>query len=166
MNPKFIRHYMDVAELTSKLSYANRLKVGAVFVSTEGVMSTGVNGMPSGGSNECENKVYMESGAGGWIDPEDILAQWPYMDAEKKRYKLVTKSECSHAEENLFAKMMRQGVSTIGGTIFVTTSPCIHCAKIIVGSGVVAVYYRSKYRDDAGINWLLRNGVTVVQVTP
>lgn len=169
MKQKWVKMYMDIAQRIAKESHGVRLKVGAVFVSPEGVMSTGINGMPAGGSNVCEHKEYMDPGAGGWLDPETIEAQWPYEEDElsvtgaKKRCKLVTKDECSHAEENLFAKLMRQGVSTVGGRIFLTHAPCIHCAKIIVGSGVTHVHYKSDYRSNAGKDWLITNGVDVTK---
>ena len=80
------------------------------------------------------------------------------------RYRLVTKDEVSHAEENLWAKIMRQGLSTKGGQLFLTMSPCLPCAKIMVVAGITHVYYIEKYRKTEGLDWLLHNGVQVIQV--
>jgi len=160
---------MDIAHRAAQESHGVRLKVGAIFVSLEGVMSTGINGLPADSDNVCEHKEYMDPSAGGWLDPETIVAQWPYEEDElsvpgaKKRYQLKTKDEVSHAEENLFAKLMRQGVSTIGGRMFLTHSPCIHCAKIIVGSGVTHVHYYADYRSAKGKYWLIKNNIIVVK---
>ena len=135
--------YLDIAERIAQESHAVRLKVGAVFVSPDGVMSTGINGMPAGGTNECEYEGF---------------------DANCHRI-LVTKPECSHAEEQLFAKLMRQGVSTKDGYIFLSHEPCINCAKIIVGSGVKEVVFRHSYTGShkTGTEWLNMNNVTCLK---
>jgi len=144
MKLKWIRMYLDIAERLAQESKAVRLKVGAVFVSSEGVMSTGINGLPAGGSNECEHQIFNAEG----------------------QLELKTKLEVSHAEENLFGKMMRQGVSTKGGKLFITHPPCIHCAKIIVVAGIKEVYYRTYYQGSTcdGIAWLEQNGILVLKV--
>jgi dCMP deaminase len=138
MKQKWVRMYLDIALRISKESYAERLKVGAVFVSKEGVMSIGINGLPAGHSNICETKL--EDGS------------------------LKTLDCVSHAEENLFGKLMRQGVSTKDGSIFLTHSPCIHCAKIMVNASIQEVYYINQYRITDGIDWLKTNGIHVEQV--
>ena len=164
MKQKWIDMYMAFAMEAASHSHAVRLQVGAIFVSPNGIVSTGINGMPAGDTNESEDKVYIDPNAGGWLDIPEIEIQWPYLEIETgKRYKLVTKDECSHAEENLFAKLMQQGVSTIGGRMFLTHSPCIHCAKIIVGSGVTHVHYKSDYRSAKGKYWLMKNNIIVVK---
>jgi dCMP deaminase len=142
MNEKWVSMYFDIALRVAQESHAVRLKVGAVFVSPDGVMSIGINGLPAGGDNVCEYKDVDAIG--------DIV--------------LKTRPEVSHAEENLFAKLMRQGVSTKDGTVFLTHAPCIQCSKILVGSGIKELYYLSKYRDEDGIKWLLKNNITVTKV--
>jgi len=151
--------YLDIAQRISEESHAIRLKVGAVFVSEDGVMSTGINGLPPDGSNECEHKIY-DKFAKSTLDHYDFIRLLPYED-EHGRYRLVTKDETSHAEENLFSKLMRQGVSTYGGSIFLTHSPCINCAKIIIGAGIKSVYFSNNYGTQAGPAWLSANGVFV-----
>lgn len=130
--------WLDIAERLATESHAMRAKVGAVFVSPEGVVSTGINGMPEGMTNVCEN--VLDDGS------------------------LATKPEVSHAEENLFGCLMRQGVSTKGGALFITLAPCLHCSKIIVQAGIKDVYYRDSYRDISGIIWLKENGINVEKV--
>lgn len=145
--------WMDMAKRLAQESHAVRTKVGAIFVSPEGIVSTGINGMPAGGTNVCETKVYDQGGtpATHHID-------------EKGPYRLVTKEEVSHAEENLFGCLMRQGVSTKGGSIFITLSPCLHCSKIIIQAGITDVYYLEEYRMTDGLEWLKKNGVNVHKV--
>jgi len=150
--------YLNFARILASQSHATRLKVGAVFVSPDGVMSTGINGMPAGGTNECEIKLYPK------FQDNDTHIEYPFIDTENGRqYKLVTKSEVSHAEEALFSKLIKQGVSTKGGRIFITHSPCINCAKIIAGSGVTHVHYLNDYRSLDGVVWLMQNDVEVIK---
>ena len=139
MKPKFIDYYMKIAEVTSGLSYAKRLQVGAVIVKDNQILATGYNGMPSGWENVCET-----------VEP----------DGSTK-----TKPEVLHAETNAIAKVAQSTESSNGATLFCTHAPCIECAKLIYQSGINTVYYRDEYRSDAGINFLKLSGVNVHQYT-
>jgi dCMP deaminase len=166
MKQKFIDYYMDVAERTSKLSSAIRRQVGAVIVKENRILSYGYNGMPTGWTNECEFKEYMSGDAGGWLDPDEIYERWPLEEYDKevesnRRYRLVTKDEVLHAESNAIAKVSGSTESSEDATMFCTTAPCIHCAKMIFQSGIKSVFYRDTYRDDAGIDFLQQSGVNV-----
>ncbi len=163
MKPKFIDYFMSIADLTSKLSYAKRLQVGAVIVKGNQIIGTGYNGMPTGWENNCENKVY-SGDAGGWLEPEEIKEQWPLED-EKGRYALKTKPEVLHAESNAIAKVSRSTESSEGATLFCTHAPCIDCAKLIYQAGISTVYYREQYRDDSGLKFLSQGNVNVHQYT-
>lgn len=154
---------MGIADLTSKLSYAKRLHVGAVIVKGNQIIGTGYNGMPTGWENNCENKVYSD-GAGGWLEPEEIKEQWPLED-EKGRYALKTKPEVLHAESNAIAKVSRSTESSEGATLFCTHAPCIDCAKLIYQAGIATVYYREQYRDDSGLKFLSQGNINVHQYT-
>ena len=166
MKQKFIDYYMDVAERTSKLSYAIRLQVGAVIVKDNRILSYGYNGMPSGWDNECEYKDYMSGDAGGWLMPDEIEERWPFIEYDKtvesnRRYRLVTKDEVLHAESNAIAKVSGSTESSQDATMFCTHAPCIHCAKMIWQSGINNLYYRDTYRDSKGIEFLEKSGVNV-----
>jgi dCMP deaminase len=166
MKQRFIDYYMDVAERTSKLSSAIRRQVGAVIVKENRILSYGYNGMPTGWTNECEYKDYMSGDAGGWLDPDEIYEKWPLEEYDKevesnRRYRLVTKDEVLHAESNAIAKVSGSTESSEDATMCCTTAPCIHCAKMIFQSGIISVFYRDTYRDDAGINFLQQSGVNV-----
>jgi len=169
MKQKFIDYFMDVAERTSQLSYAIRLKVGAIIVKDDRIMSIGYNGMPSGWDNNCEDRVW-DPGAGGWLDPEEFNAMYPYeswhKEAERNvRYGLKTKPEVLHAETNAIAKLAKSNESGVGATLFITHAPCLDCAKLIYQSGINNVLYRNTYRSDNGINFLNKSGVNVTQYT-
>ncbi len=126
--------YMDIALLTAQRSYAQRLKVGCVIVKNHSIISFGWNGMPTGYDNCCEELV----------------------DG-----KLVTKPEVQHAELNAIAKLAQNGYSSNGASIFISHSPCIHCALLIQKCGIKEVYYHELYRDDLGLQFLRRAGIKV-----
>jgi dCMP deaminase len=158
MKPKFIDYYMKIAEVTSTLSYAKRLNVGAVIVKDNQILATGYNGMPSGWENVCENVE--ES-----YDERDTYysTDWTYNSDTKKYSRLKTKPEVLHAETNAIAKVAQSTESSQGSTLFCTHAPCIECAKLIYQSGISTVYYRDEYRSDAGLKFLRLSGVDVHQ---
>lgn len=168
MKQKYIDYYMDVAERTGKLSHAIRRQVGAVIVKDNRILSYGYNGMPTGWDNDCEYKEYMHGDAGGWLDSADIEERWPLKEYDKeveshRRYRLVTKDEVLHAESNAIAKVSGSTESSEDATLFVTTAPCIHCAKMIFQSGIKNVFYRDTYRDSSGVDFLEKGGVSVTR---
>jgi dCMP deaminase len=170
MKPKFIEAFMDCAERFAQLSSATRAKVGAIIVKDNRIISIGYNGMPSGWTNECEHKEYMPVDAGGWLDAEDILEQWPYSEelevgCSGVRYRMKSNPEVLHAETNAIAKVARSSESAEGATLFCTHEPCIDCAKLIYQSGIDTVYYKYEYNSakGSGASFLAKCGVTVEQ---
>lgn len=162
---------MDWATRVAELSHAQRRHVGAVIVKDDTVISYGYNGMPAGWDNNCEDKEWMGD-AGGWLNPDEIEERWPfegeYYDssgyAMKGRYRLKTKPEVLHAESNAIAKLAKSHNSGVGADIFVTTAPCLECAKLIYQSGIKRVWFRDQYRSDVGIEFLEKSGVQVEKV--
>lgn len=140
MKQKWIDAFMDTAERFAALSSAVRLKVGAVIVKDNRIISIGYNGMPAGWSNVCENYFGLDLNG----NPT-----------------LVTKDEVIHAEANAILKLARDGESGNGSSLFCTHAPCIHCAKLIHGAGINKVYYRNSYRDVAGIEFLINCNIEV-----
>lgn len=167
MKEKLKQAYMATARTFADLSHARRLHVGAIVVKDDRIISIGYNGMPAGWDNNCEDIEWCN--AGGWLDPEEIEAGWPYegtyLDADghemKGRYRLKTKPEVLHAESNAIAKLAKSNDCGQGADLFVTHSPCIECSKLILQSGIRRVFYGENYRDDAGVNFLKSSGVEV-----
>jgi len=162
MKQKWIDAFMDTAERFAQLSSAVRLKVGAVVVKDNRIISIGYNGMPSGWTNECEDKIYVDSSL-----EQSMLYQSKvdvYLDVNKKVYELKTKDEVIHAEANAIIKLARDGESGNGSSLFCTHAPCIHCAKLIHGAGINTLYYRQSYRNDDGINFLKQCKIEVIEV--
>ena len=158
MKQKFIDYFMNIAEITADLSYANRLKVGAVLVKDNQIIGTGYNGMPSGWDNVCENKVYCEDG-------DYREQQLPKDSNEWKNFKLVSKPEVLHAEMNCISKVARSTLSSAGATMFCTHAPCMDCAKFIYQAGVAELYYKHTYRSTNGLDFLVKCGIPVHQHT-
>lgn len=137
MKQKFINAYMDVADRFSQLSSAVKLKVGAIVVKDNRIISIGYNGSPSGWDNCCEYNT--DSG-------------------------LKTKPEVLHAEMNCIGKLAKSGESGFGSTMFVTHAPCIECAKLIHSAGISEVYYKNQYRDTSGVEFLEKCSIPVIHL--
>ena len=144
MKPKYQQAHMKAAHIYAELSHARRLKVGALIVKDDRIISIGYNGMPSGWDNNCEYEHYSLG------NPND--------------FELKTRPEVLHAETNAIAKLARSSESGLNADLFVTHSPCLDCAKIIYQSGIKRVFYANAYRDSAGLDFLQASGVEVQQV--
>ena len=145
MNQKFIRYFSNVAEVTSKLSHAKKLRVGCIIVKDNRILSVGYNGTPSGWDNECENII-----SDVWEEPD--------------LHNLETKPEVLHAEANALMKLCSSTESSKDADLFITHAPCMHCAKLIYQAGIKNVYYINEYRSDEGIRFLEKSGVKVCRV--
>ena len=148
MKEKYIDAHMKVAETYASLSTAVRLKVGAIVVKDNRVISIGYNGMPSGWDNNCEDEI------GYVLDDNGYVVET----------RLKTKSEVLHAETNAIAKLARSNESGLDAAMFVTHAPCLDCAKLIYQSGISKVYYRNAYRESAGIDFLKKSNINVEQI--
>ena len=124
--------YMRMANIWAENSYCERRKVGALIVKDKMIISDGYNGTPSGFENVCKN----EEG--------------------------FTKPYVLHAEANAITKIARSNNNSNGATMYVTASPCIECAKLIIQSGIRRVVYGEKYRLTDGIDLLERAGIETV----
>ena len=98
--------YMRMANIWAENSYCERRKVGALIVKDKMIISDGYNGTPSGFENVCEN----EEG--------------------------FTKPYVLHAEANAITKIACSNNNSSGATMYVTASPCIECAKLIIQAGI------------------------------
>lgn len=144
---------MKTAHTFAELSYARRLKVGAIVVKDDRIISIGYNGMPSGWDNNCE---YEELGFSDAVfgEPQTLISKG-----------LKTRPEVLHAEMNALFKLARSNESGLDATIFITHAPCIECAKGIYQTGIKTVYYSQDYRDQAGVNFLKQCNINVWKLT-
>jgi dCMP deaminase len=128
------RRYLDMARIWAQNSYCKRRQVGALLVRDKMIISDGYNGTPSGFENICEDE-----------------------DNKTKPYVL-------HAEANAITKVARSGNSSDGATLYVTSSPCLECSKLIIQAGITRVVFSENYRVEDGVNLLRRANIEVVQL--
>lgn len=128
------KRYLRMAYIWAENSYCKRRQVGAIIVKNKMIISDGYNGTPSGFENVCE-------------DEND-----------------VTKPYVLHAEANAITKVARSNNSSEGATLYVTSSPCIECAKLIIQAGVKRVVYADSYRLSDGIELLKRADIELVSI--
>lgn len=154
--------YMQIAYQVSKLSYAERRKVGCVIVKDNQIISVGYNGTPHGFNNTCEeddNRFYE--------NPDhalDLIEQGFTCDNGCcHKPNSITKREVLHAESNALMKIAKSTLTSKESVLYTTTSPCFECAKLIIQSGVSKVYYCEDYRDMSGIELLEKAGIIVEQ---
>lgn len=123
-----------MARIWASNSYCIRRKVGALIVKERVIISDGYNGTPAGFENECE-------------DEQDH-----------------TKPYVLHAEANAITKVAKTNNSSEGATLYITASPCMECAKLIIQAGIIRVVYSDPYRNKEGIELLERANVEIVQI--
>lgn len=128
------QRYIRMAKIWAENSYCQRRKVGALIVKDKMIISDGYNGTPSGFENVCEDENN------------------------------VTKPYVLHAEANAITKIARSSNSSDGATLYVTATPCIECAKLIIQAGIKRVVYCSKYRLEDGLDLLKRAHIEVVYI--
>lgn len=128
------QRYLAMARIWSQNSYRQRRQVGALMVKNKMIISDGYNGTPSGFENICEDE-----------------------NGQTKPYVL-------HAEANAISKIAKSNNSSDGATMYVTASPCVECAKLIIQAGIRRVVYSEEYRITDGIDLLRRAGIEVEHV--
>ncbi|MBC8320799.1 MAG: dCMP deaminase family protein [Bacteroidetes bacterium] len=131
---KFDSSYMKMALVWAENSYCVRRKVGALIVKDRMIISDGYNGTPAGFENVCEDE-----------------------NGETKPYVL-------HAEANAITKVAKSHNSSLGATLYITDSPCMECAKLIIQAGISRVVFLNKYRITDGLELLERAGIELDQL--
>jgi dCMP deaminase len=132
----FDKRYLEMALIWAKNSYCVRRQVGALIVKEKMIISDGYNGTPSGFENKCE---------------DDNNVTRPYV---------------LHAEANAITKVAKSHNSSDNSTLYVTTSPCMECAKLIIQSGIKRVVYCNKYHKTDGLELLKQAAIELVYIDP
>lgn len=128
------KRYLQMARIWATNSYCKRRQVGALLVKEKMIISDGYNGTPSGFENRCEDE-----------------------NNNTKAYVL-------HAEANAITKVAKSNNSSEGSTLYITTSPCIECAKLIIQAGIIRVVFTEKYRINDGLDLLERAKIELVHI--
>lgn len=152
----FDKSYLQIARVWSQNSRAIRAKVGAIIVKDNMIISDGFNGTPSGFENECEEVIGCKKVPCICKDTAKCI-DCIYAELKTKPYVL-------HAEANAITKLAKSGNSSDGATLYVTMSPCVECAKLIIQAGIKRVVYEEEYRDTTGIDLLKKANIVVEQI--
>ena len=128
------KRYLRMSAIWAENSYCTRRKVGAIIVKNKMIISDGYNGTPAGFENICED----ETG--------------------------TTKPYVLHAEANAITKVARSNNSSDGATLYVTASPCVECAKLIIQAGIKRVVFNERYRITDGIDLLKRAQIECIHI--
>ena len=128
---EYDKRYLEMANIWAKNSYCKRRQVGALIVKEKMIISDGYNGTPSGFENVCEDE-----------------------DFKTKPYVL-------HAEANAITKVSKSNNSSEDATLYVTTSPCLECSKLIIQAGIKRVVFSNKYRIEDGLRILERANIEI-----
>lgn len=131
---KLDKRYLQMAQIWAQNSYCQRRKVGALLVKEKMIISDGYNGTPEGFENICEDKEN------------------------------VTKPYVLHAEANAITKVAKSNNNSNGATLYVTTSPCIECSKLIIQSGIKRVVFNDKYHNTDGLELLKRAKIEILHI--
>ena len=161
MKEKYIKAHMKAASVYAELSTARRLQVGCVIVKDNTIIGIGYNGMPSGWDNNCEDVEYVLKEECQSTDK--WMVQNGFSETAHGWSRLKTKPEALHAESNCLAKVSRSTNSSEDASMFITHAPCLECAKMIYQAGIKEVYYKHNYRSEAGISFLKKCKIEVVQ---
>jgi dCMP deaminase len=130
----FDKRYLEMALIWARNSYCQRRKVGALIVKGRMIISDGYNGTPAGFENVCEDENNL------------------------------TKPYVLHAEANAITKVAKSNNSSEDSTLYVTTSPCMECSKLIIQSGIKRVVFCNKYHNTDGLDLLRRAGIELVYI--
>lgn len=133
---KLDERYLKMAMIWAENSYCKRRQVGALLVKNKMIISDGYNGTPSGFENVCEDENHK------------------------------TKPYVLHAEANAITKVAKSNNSSEGATLYVTSSPCLECSKLIIQAGIVRVIFSEHYHMNDGVELLERAGIEVLLVNP
>jgi dCMP deaminase len=128
---EYDKRYLEMARIWAKNSYCERRQVGAIIVKEKMIISDGYNGTPSGFENICEDE------------------------------NLLTKPYVLHAEANAITKVAKSNNSSEDATLYVTTSPCMECSKLIIQSGIKRVVFCDKYHNIEGLKLLERANIVI-----
>lgn len=131
---EFDLRYLQMAKIWAENSYCKRRKVGALIVKERMIISDGYNGTPAGFENICEDENFK------------------------------TKPYVLHAEANAITKVAKSNNSSEGATLYITASPCIECAKLIIQAGIIRVVFSELYTKNEGLKLLDRAGIEILHL--
>ncbi|NLX65001.1 MAG: cytidine deaminase [Clostridiaceae bacterium] len=144
MRPSWDEYFMNIVDLVKTRSTCLRRQVGALIVKDKRILASGYNGAPVGCKHCAEvgcirNKLNIPSG---------------------QRHEIC---RATHAEQNAIVQAAYSGTSIKGATMYVTTQPCVLCAKLCINAGITKIIFRGDYPDELAMELLKEAGVRVIK---
>lgn len=140
--PSWDEYFMNIAKVVRSRSNCTSAPKGAILVKDKRIISTGYNGTPrgirncnEGGCKRCAERTLDKSG------------------------QKLDECTCSHAEENAIVHAAFHGISTKGATLYVTFTPCLTCAKMIINAGIERIVAGIDYPAGIALNLLKEAGI-------
>jgi dCMP deaminase len=130
--PSWDEYFMELAQVVAKRSTCNRRSVGAVLVRDKRILTTGYNGSPPGQPHCTDDGCLM-------VDNHCVRA--------------------IHAEQNAIIQAALHGIDLRGSTCYVTSSPCVHCSKMLIAAGIKRIVFLESYTEDIGQKMAREAGV-------
>jgi dCMP deaminase len=146
--PSWDQYFMTITRQVAERSTCLRAKVGAVIVRDKNILATGYNGSPAG-LPHCLDEgclVYRSTTPSGEIEENCF--------------------RCIHAEINAIAQAAKNGASIRDGDIYITHTPCIHCFKVLINTGIKRIFYEKPYKLETLTELRQYADVTLEQVPP
>lgn len=144
--PTWDQYFMTITRVVAERSTCLRAKVGAVIVRDKNILATGYNGSPAGLPHclDVGCLIYRSTTPSGEIEENCF--------------------RCIHAEINAIAQAAKNGASIRDGDIYITHTPCIHCFKVLINTGIKRIFYEKPYKLPTLDELLQYADVTLEQV--
>jgi dCMP deaminase len=146
--PSWDQYFMTITQQVAERSTCLRAKVGAVIVRDRSILATGYNGAPAG-LPHC-------------LDAGCLIYESKNPDGEIEENCFRT----IHAEINAITQAARNGAAIRDADVYVTHSPCIHCMKVLINTGIKTVFYGQQYKFHTITELIARSRVKLVEVHP
>jgi dCMP deaminase len=146
--PTWDQYFMTITREVAERSTCLRAKIGAVIVRDKNILATGYNGSPTGLPHclDVGCLIYRSTTPSGEVEENCF--------------------RCIHAEINAIAQAAKNGASIRTGDIYITHTPCIHCFKVLINTGIKRIFYDKPYKLHTLEELLQFADVTLQQVPP
>ena len=126
--PTWDQYFMTITRQVAERSTCTRAKVGAVIVRDKNILATGYNGSPAG-LPHCYD-------AGCLV----YRSTTPAGELEENCFRTI------HAEINAITQAAKNGAAIRGADIYITHTPCTHCFKVLINTGIRRIFYEKAYK--------------------
>jgi dCMP deaminase len=151
MRPTWDEYFLAVMDATALRASCDRGKSACVIVKDNRILATGYVGAPMGipSCDEVGHQLMKrcEIPVDDWNDVlyTGLVPNNNFVNSQKFTTHCI---RTVHAEQNAIVNCARNGVSTLGSTLYCTMTPCPVCTKLIIQAGIVKVIAKNKYQND------------------